>query len=192
MSRPLDRAGIFKGRPFSWEVQQADSGAVAVAIGFEAIAQYNGDGWDDWGEYETHHCYGSWWVVKKTGEINQAAVDQLATCLGWNGRLGSVAGAPPDIVVQIKVEEDTYKGTTRYKAGWMNPEDFTPNNYGASPDEVRGLEARFGSLLRAAAAGAAKAKPNGGSKPPPAAAPPATERHPDEDSPPFTDEDIPF
>jgi hypothetical protein len=179
MSRALDREGIFKAVPFKWDVQKAQSGAVAVSMGFEIKAQLDGSEWIDWSEYDAHHVYGSWWVVKRDGSVNQPAVEQLASCLGWTGRLSDVGGDAPEIVVQITVKEETFEGKTRIKATWMNPEDYVPEGIGASDDEVREIEARFGSLLRAAASGAAKAKPK---EPPP----------PQEGPPPLSDDDIPF
>lgn len=188
MSSPLDREGIFKAKPFQWDVQRAESGAVAVAIGFEIVARFDDDSeWEDWTKYSSMHCYGNWWVVKKDGTVNQGAVEQLAVALGWSGNLFEVSSSDaPDRIVQITVKEDTYHGKTRYQATWMNHEHFVPTRFGASEEEVSQLEARFGSLLRAAASGAAEAKP-----PVPNGTPPPNKRG--DDGPPLlTDDDIPF
>ena len=145
--------------PREWWVNKADSGAISISIDFDITAQFNGSDWDDWSQYEPHTCIGDYWVVKKDGTVNQGTVEQLATSLAWDGNLASVRGAPPRYLVQISVKADTYKGSTRYKAGWMNPGDFTPKG-GASDEEVQQAAGQFGSLLRAAASGAAKqAKP---------------------------------
>jgi len=182
MSVNIDRPGIFKAKPFSWRVYNAESGAVAVNIGFEILAQFAQDNsWDDWSEYETHHCYGNWWVVKRDGTINQPTVEQLASCLGWGGNLKTVTSHVPDVVVQITVKEEVYNGQARFKATWMNPEDYVPTGGGASEEEVDQLQARFGSLLRAAAAGSATQAPTTPKIPPPA-----------DEGPPLTDDDIPF
>ena len=151
--RNLDREGLFKAHLLSWKVWDADSGAVAVSCEFRVGAQWNGaDEWTDWSDYDEHRCFGNWWVVKKGGQINTSAVDQLARSLGWNGDLQGVLGPPPDRIVQISVKPEEYNGQTRFKASWMNPEDYEPQQQGASEEKVGNLQTRFGSLLRAAAA----------------------------------------
>jgi len=171
LTATLSRPGIFKARPVAWSVKQFDSGSVAINMKFLVLAELDGKDWLSWSEYEEHHVYGDWFVVKKDGTINTDAVEQLVACIGWDASLGSIVGSPPDVVVQISVKPDEYRGETRYKASWMNPEDFVPAPQGESPEEVRQLDARFGSLLRAAA-GAAKAKPKA-AKPKPATVPPS-------------------
>ena len=177
--RDLDREGIFKARPVSWHVKDATSGAVAVSFEFEIMAQWDSDsGWADWSSYDTHRCVGAWWVVKKNGQLNTGAVEQLRHAIGWTGDLRSVFGTPPETVVQITVKAEEYDGRTRFKAAWMNPEDYEPSPQGASEATVNQLQARYGSLLRAAATA------TGGRTAPAPAAPEAP--------PPLTEEDIPF
>ena len=171
--RLLDREGIFKARLLGWKVLAAKSGAVAVSCEFHVLAQWDSvGGWSDWSEYEEHRCFGSWWVVKKGGQINTDAVEQLTESLGWNGDLHSILATSPDRVVQITVKADQYNGQTRFKAAWMNPENHAPQQQVAGKEKIGQLQNRFGSLLRAAAASTAGA---------PAA--PAG---------PITDNDIPF
>lgn len=158
----LDRPGIFKARPFSWNVStKDDSQSVAVALGFLVLSQLEGEEWVSWerDDVEPHHVYGYFYVVKRDGSINSTAVKQLVESLGWNGDLRSVTGEPPDVVVQITVKEETYNGKTQLKATWMNPGDYVPQPYGASEGDVAKLQSKFGPLLRAAAGGATKAKP---------------------------------
>ncbi len=187
----LDREGIFKARPISWSVLDADSGAVAVSLEFEILAQWDGEGgWIDWAGYEMHRCFGSWWVVKKNGQINTGAAEQLAVSLGWDGDLRSVFGGPPSRIVQVSVKAEEYDGRTRYRAGWMNPEDYVPQQAGASEEKVNELQSRYGSLLRAAATATGNSAPastspadaSGTQQPPPAGNEP----------PPVTDADVPF
>ena len=169
----LDRKGIFKARLLGWKVLDAKSGAVAVSCEFQVLSQWDGaGGWSDWSEYEEHRCFGNWWVVKKGGQINTGAVEQLTESLGWDGDLQSILATPPDSTVQITVKADEYNGQTRFKAAWMNPENYEPQQPGADKEKVTQLQNRFGSLLRAAAASEAGAT----------AAPAG----------PITDEDIPF
>ena len=160
----LEQEGIFKCRPLTWEVYEAESGAVAVSFSFLVLSELDltTKEWGSWESFGEYSFFGSWWIVKKDGTINQGAVEQLAKSLGWDGDLGTVNGTPPQKVVQVTVKSATYKDETRFKGSWMNPEDYAGGSSGASsPEAVKGLSARFGSLLRAAAASAA----------PPAAAP---------------------
>lgn len=157
----IDRAGIFKARPVAWRVQPAkDSSSVAIAIEYRITAQLVNNEWEDWSQYADHYCWGNHYVVTRQGRPNDTTVRQLAESLGWTGSLADiVSGGPPDVEVQITVKEHVYNGKTTFRAEWLNPGDYVPVPGGASEDEVRGLEARFGSLLRAAAGGAAKPAP---------------------------------
>lgn len=165
MSKQLDREGIFKARPVSWRVKTFEGkSTVAIAIEFVVLAQLTEavdeagqkrHDWQDWSDYLEHRVWGDYWVITKNGAPNEVTVQQLAESLGWGGSLKAVtAGPPPDRVVQITVKADTYNGKTNFKAGWMNPGDYTPTPGGAPKEEVDALEAQFGSLLRAAASGA--------------------------------------
>jgi hypothetical protein len=156
----LDRAGIFKARPFDWSVQpSASTKSVAISIGLLIEAQYEDGEWVSWAEYEPHQTRGWWYVIGKNGQINLNAVEQLAKSLGWNGDLKAITGDAPNVVVQVSVKANEYEGKTTYKAGWMNPEDYVPESSGASDEDVSKLSVQFGSLLRAAAASAKKAAP---------------------------------
>jgi hypothetical protein len=169
----LDRPGIFKARPFNWSVEPSTSSkAVAISIGLLIEAQYENGEWISWSEYEPHQVRGWWYVIGKNGQVNQTAVDQLAKSLGWNGDLKGISNSsPPDVLVQITVQTNTYNEKTTYKAGWMNPGDFVPEFGGASEEDVAKLSVQFGSLLRAAAASVAKAAPKAAGKTPPKPAP---------------------
>lgn len=161
MTNYLDREGIFKAKPVAWKVKKFDGkNTIAIAIELAIVAQLDGQQWTDWRQYDQVHVWGDWFVMKKDGQPNTAAIEQLATSLGWDGSLRAMFGSPPDRVVQITVKAENYNGETYHKATWMNPEDFVPTGGGANEQEVGQLEARFGSLLRAAAgAGAKKAAP---------------------------------
>lgn len=157
----LDRDGIFKARPVEWSVQPSkQTKAVAIYVGCTITAQYEDGEWKSWEEYEPHSIGGWWYVIGKDGKVNTTAVEQLAKSLWWDGDLRTVAGDPPDLVVQLTVKsEPDLAGNMKRKAQWMNPEDFIPKMNGASEDDVAKLATQFGSLLRAAAAAAAPKKP---------------------------------
>lgn len=199
MTATLEREGIFKARPVKWAVRKAESGAVSVNLQLLILAQLDGDDWVSWEAAEDHFVYGDFYVVKKDGKINSAAVERLVGSLGWDGDLRSVFGDPPRVVVQATVKADTYNGVTRYKASWLNPENYVPGSFGESEDDVKQLQARYGSLLRAAASGAVKA---GAPKPAQAqaaapgkaskAAPPAAKAPAPSDDDAIPTDDIPF
>ena len=178
----LEQEGIFKARPLSWTVRKSDhTKSVGVNIKFKIVASLDGEAWLGWeGVAEDHEVYGTYYVVGKLGKVNMNACEQLVTSMGWDGSLDSiVAGPPPECVVQIEVKAETYEGETRYKAGWMNPEDHVPGSGGLGGSEVADLNKSYGSLLRGAAASIAKAKPK-------AAAPPAAPPTPPAESKPVS------
>lgn len=156
----LDRPGRFKAIPRQWRIKQFDaSQAIAIGIEFDIVAQWDGSQWIDWTSYDAQ-VWGDWFVVMKDGKPNEKPVLQLATSLGWFGGLRDILDAPPPRkVVQLTVKPDTYQGTTRHKATWMDPEDADPNaagEQGPSPEKVSVLDAKIGSQLRALAGKAAR------------------------------------
>lgn len=153
--KELDRAGIFKARPLRWYIRKSnDTQAVALSMELLILGQWGGQEWADWSEYEEHSIYGDFWVVKSDGTVNVQTVENLAKAIGWFGDLNQVTGDPPAVIVQITVKEEQYKGRSRLKVAWINHGDYTPTANEVSPEEVRDLQNRFGSLLRAAASGA--------------------------------------
>ncbi|HOX27490.1 MAG TPA: hypothetical protein PLL30_17350 [Candidatus Krumholzibacteria bacterium] len=187
MSNRLDREGIFMARAKSWLIRTFDnSEAVAVNIEFQILGQLNDQGgWDDWRQYDEHTVYGMFFIVKKDGTINTTTMEQLAKSLGWDGNLLAVMDAPPPkTAVQITVKADEYQGKVTYKASWINPKDFSPQPQGASDAKVSQLQARFGSLLRAAAAAAKQSAP--------VAAAPSAAANQSEPAPFVSDDDLPF
>lgn len=158
MSNKLDREGIFMARAIAWQVRVFESSsAAAINIEFQVLGQLNDQGgWDDWRSYEDHTVFGSFFFAKKDGTLNEVTVEQLVKSGLWDGNLFTVNdGPPPTTAVQISVGAEEYKGQTYYKAKWVNHKDFKPQPPGASEGDVRRLNDRFGSLLRACAASAA-------------------------------------
>lgn len=151
--QPMDREGIFKARPVAWKVKTfKDSQSVAIAIDFAVVGWLDQGQWVDWTEYQVG-VSGDWFVIKKDGTVNTDSVGQLSAAMGWVPSFKAVGeGPPPERVVQVTVKKDTYKDRVTFKATWMNPENFVPSSSGADAETVAGLEARFGSLLRAAGA----------------------------------------
>jgi hypothetical protein len=156
----LDRDGIFKAIPQSWAIRKNDqTQSVGISIEFLITAQLEGSEWTPWAGYADHSVWGTFYVVKKDGTVNQSAVEQLAQSLGWNGDLRAITLGPPATEVQITVKEEIYDGKSRLKATWINPGDYSPQPSGASQEDMTKLQTRYGSLLRAAVAGATKNGP---------------------------------
>lgn len=177
----LEQTGIFRCKPLSWEVVKAKSGAVGINMSFLVVEELDGDKWLSWDEYDDHMFYGTWWVVKKDGTVNQSAVEQLAKSLGWNGDIDTITDPAPDTIVQVTVKEETYEGVKRWKGDWMNPADHTGGgDFGVDGNEKKEIKSRFGSLLKAAASSALPAKkapPKGGPKSKPAPKAQTNEEH---------------
>lgn len=172
----------------SWRVKTFEGKpTVAIAMEFVILGQLDGREWTDWRDYEEHRVWGDFFIVGKEGKPNVAKVQKLNEALGWDGSLSVIVGSqPPDVTVQITVNEDAYNGRVSYRADWIEAGDYVPTS-GASTDEVKALDMRFGSLLRAAA---------GGSKKPPMKAPAPAAKKPEPKEPfnPATigPNDIPF
>lgn len=168
----LDRAGVFKARPIAMGLQPSrETKSVAVWIEFQITAQQDGSEWTDWSEYEDHSITGFFYIVKRDGNVNVPTVENLAAVLDWDGNPETIGGDPPDILVQITVEEDTYNGKTALKVKWLNSADYQGGVSTATPDQVKAISAQFGSVLRAAAGAARKTKTATKAKPPAKTAP---------------------
>lgn len=188
----LDQAGIFKVRPLDWRVRSYESSqAVAIEIDFIVVAHYDNGDWVSWEQAGDWRVRGRYFVTKKDGTPNMDTCQQLAVSMGWGGSLKATREPPPECIVQVTVKAETRDGKTFHNAQWMNPENFVPLAAGADDATVDQLEARFGSLLRAAASGSKKpgAKPAAKPKPKPEApktpAPAEPPSKPDYDEIPF-------
>lgn len=163
----IDRPGIFKAVPVSiaprtWDKPESPSNSVSMSCQFEIIAKLEGSDWHDWTGFQEgpYTVFGEYFIIKKDGTVNQTTCDQLAESLGWNGDIDAYRSGPPQVVVQIAVNQEEYQGKAQFKAGWMRPGDYVPQPRAADEQTVKSVAVRFGSLLRAATAQkAAAAKP---------------------------------
>ena len=190
----LDRAGTFKAKPVFWTVRKFDSGTVSINMQFEILSQQDGEDWISWAEVSPHAAWGSFFIVKKDGTINSRTVEDLVASIGWDGDPeGVTPDKVPDCVVQITTEADVYKGETRYKVQWINQENYVHQGGGLSADELREINAVYGSRLRAVASAAKGVAPPLAKEPKPLAkepppAPPGFENV----QPPVDEDDLPF
>lgn len=176
----LDRPGIFKATVLHWSFK-AFPGKMsrAVNIGFKITAQL-GDGnvWQDWSGYEDHTVYGDFFIVGKDGRVLVEQLERLSESLKWNGDVRDIPnGLPPEIEVQIKVEEEIYENKPRYKAMWINPKEYTGGRHNQTDiEEVSNFHNQYGSQIRAAIGAKAferdKTLPKSRSSKPPKKAPP--------------------
>ena len=154
----LAQAGIFRATATKWNLHiKADQDApLAVAVSYQITHRLIGGGeWEDWAEFEANHIVGYHYVIKSDGTVNQSGVDQLVAAFGWDGELDSIFGtSPPSSQVQLNVKEELYNGQVQVKVAWLNPGDYEPDSRGADEVQVRQLNGRFRSLLKAAASSA--------------------------------------
>ena len=202
MANEVDRSGRFRGRITNYYLDEADSGAEAIAITVAFDQIYHEGDWYDWTE-SNQEALGRIWVVKKDGKLNERQVRALIDHAGWDGSFTSVAqGEWQPTPCQVVVEEDAYRDQVRYRIAWVNAYDQAVGGGGnLSPDKVAALQAKHGAALRALAGTAkANAAPVPIEKPTRPAAPSApTPPEPPEKLPPrgekLSDEqlnDIPF
>lgn len=154
----LEDEGVYRAFPIAWTVEEKESGAVSIAFEFGIRSKWHGKeaGWSvDWapGYFTTNRT----WVVKKNGDLNQTAVDNLGKCKLWNGDWDALAGPPPNVFVLVTVGAETYEGKLRYRADWINPDADEPTARGgfapADPNVLATLRSRFQSKTRAIAGG---------------------------------------
>jgi hypothetical protein len=174
-----DRAGHFLAEIIEYGLQQAtDAQSKSVGVTFRVLLtqMWDGEKWIDWRQYEMD-AYGTSWIVKKDGTVNDRAVEDLCKHCGWDGALSSIAEftwkATP---CRVEVKEDTYKGETRYRVEWINSFDSIPGGGmgNVDSDKLKELETRFGPALRAVTANVRRNQPApNGSRPSAPPKPPA-------------------
>ena len=152
MPTPLDREGTFRVHPVEVGLKKFDSGAAAVCVKFDVLAEWDGAGWNDWHQYEIQEVFGAFFVIKKDGSLHRSKIESVRQSLGWDGRFKSlVDGGWTPTDCQVTVEREEYKGTIRYKAAWVNLYDNVPyGNVGnASDADANAMDAKYGSQMRA-------------------------------------------
>jgi len=196
----LEQPGIYKARVTGWGLgeQSKESQSVPVVLDFAIVSRFEGgDVWDDWTQYEEQTITGYFYVVGRDGKVLADTVERLARALGWNGEPSALVGPPPEVIVQITVEQETYEGKARLKVKWINPENYTPGTRVQDAQGVQQFRTQFGSQMRAAATAALKAQqsvqaPAKGVPPVRAARPPQPEPPPAVAAAADDDNDLPF
>lgn len=137
----IEEQGTYRAFPLQWTLEQADSGAIALAIRFGIYSKWQGKehGWGmDYpaGWYTDHRA----WIVKKPteeqskrglgGSLNDKAIENLSKCGLWDGDFEKLDQPPPRVFVHVEVEPEEYQGTTRWRANWVNPDGPEPKPRG--------------------------------------------------------------
>lgn len=175
--RPLEDDGVYRGFPVSWTVEPSTKeGSESVAIAFRfAVHQKWHPEQKDWSEVwpTGYFVENRTWIVKVDGKPNPGAIESLSKCGLWDGDWDKLAGPVPNVFVLLDVAAETYEGTTRYRANWVNPNADEPKARGsfspADPDLLASMRQRFQSQTKAIAGG----KKGGAAPAPPAPSPAA-------------------
>ena len=159
------RTGTFKAKASSYGLMQGKDGSqsVWVSFNFQLLEYYdeNTKTWVPWSEY-AESIFGKEIIRKKDGTLFQKGVENLCQVFDWNGNLEDWGkeGVIHMPVVQIVVEEETYKEQTRFVVAWINPLGGGGGNFSNADDRViAGLQANLGGELRAIAGNVKRNKP---------------------------------
>jgi hypothetical protein len=172
MSTDIDREGDFQIQIREAGVQKYDSGATAIAVIANVLAQFNHETgeWDDWSQYDVV-ARGYLNIIKKDGTINKSQVESLCKHAGWNGSLAMIAeGEWKPTPCSCNIEANEYKDQVSYRIGFINAFDRVPGGLGTmKPEDAKSLDAQFGSAMRAIAGSAThgNTKPAGKPSSPP-------------------------
>lgn len=150
----LDRPGIFRATITDYSLDEAKSGAVALACKFDLYQKLEANGeWRDW-NYD-QHIYGNTWLIKKDGTLNDKAQQAFMKASGWDGELESILDKSfHPWPVQIDVREEDYQGKTKFVVAFVNHHDDEGGGGGlrAMDDaKAKSLVAKFSSQFRASA-----------------------------------------
>lgn len=168
MSTEMDREGDFQIQIKEYGIQKYDSGATAIAVVADVLAQYNHETgeWDDWSGYDVI-ARGYLNIIKKDGTVNTSQVEALSKHCGWTGSLAMIAeGDWKPTPCQCSIQENTYKDQTSYRINFINAFDRVPGGIGTmKPEDAKALDMQFGGALRAAAGNANHGKTTPAGKP---------------------------
>lgn len=172
----LERQGTFKAKAIEWSVKEANTGTVGIAVLFECHEVKQGDEWRP--VMPPAFVRGDFYVMKKDGEVMQKTAHELCCSFAWGGSFDEVrVNPPPDAVVQVDVEVQTYQGRQYYKARHVRPGNMDSLGDEVSEARAKELDKRHGSALREVAKKAAAQRAE---SPPPAKESTPTTTTPDE------------
>ncbi|KKM03686.1 hypothetical protein LCGC14_1771880, partial [marine sediment metagenome] len=174
----INQAGIFKCRIVDHGLAKSSGGWPQWVAQFEAVEGYNKeeDVWIDWAGEEENEIKGYFVLIGKSGET--LGVKQIMAATGWDGVsfIELAAMDLSEVIVQTRIEPNTYKEKTTLQISWMDHEAAVPGGsvQKLDADGVKKLQAEFGNLLtNSGIVKAAGAPPKGKPKAPPVASSPA-------------------
>jgi len=156
MTQQIDREGVFQGIITEYGLREkSETGTLAVAIKAQLDAMWNGEGWDDWKEFEME-ASGFLYIIKKDGQPNTGQVESLVRHAGWDGALKSlIDGTWQPTPCQFTIKANEYQGKTDYRIDFINELNRVPGQMSnVTDDKLKALEAKFGAPLRAIAGSA--------------------------------------
>lgn len=168
---PVDREGSFRGVILEYGIKEFPSGSVSIKFKAELteIYDFEQEQWLPW-DYDME-VYGDCFVVKKDGNLNEAAIASLVDNAGWDGKFQSITDQTwKPTPCQFSVKKSEHQGKTYFNAAFINGFDDEPGGSlpQMDPVKVKGLDAKFGSQLRALTGNKMRnqAPPPVGNKPP--------------------------
>ncbi len=147
----INQPGIYKCRVVDHGLAKSSGGWPQWVAQFEAVEAYDkeGDVWLDWAGEEENEIKGFFVLIGKNGET--LGVKQITTSTEWDGvsliELGAMDFS--EVIVQLRIEPNTYKEKTTLQISWMDHEDAVPGGsvQKLDADGVKKLQAEFGHLL---------------------------------------------
>jgi hypothetical protein len=173
MSDPVnfDREGTFRGEVLEYALQDTkETKSVGVVLKLLVHDFYNRETemWEDWRQFQMEG-YGTVWIVKKDGAVNEPAAASLVEAAGWSGNLNDITTNEwrPE-PLQFDVKHEVYKNQDQFKASFIKPYDATPGGGLRAMDgkKAQGLQSALGAQFRAIAGNVKAKMPTAGSKPP--------------------------
>jgi hypothetical protein len=148
-TQPVDRVGSFRGKVQSYRAVEGKASSVSIALEVLVEDFWNGEEWENWSEY-CMVAEGMVCVVKNDKTIAEIGVRGLIEAAGWDGSMMSIfqqtwEPAP----ISFTVEEDSYKGETRLRIGFINPFDQIPGRAAMTEEKAKAFDASYGPQLRA-------------------------------------------
>ena len=191
----LEHPGIYRAVPVAWGLGQPsdNSQSMPVVIEFRVTARNDGGEWIDLTGYEDQTISGYFYIVGREGNFLARTMENLAAVLGWGGDCADLLKPPPNVEVQIVVEQQTYNGKATLKVQYLNPLDFVAGPRVQEPQGVLDFKKVFGSQMKATAAAVAKANGTAAKPAPPRApAPPPRPATPQEQATAEPEDGLPF
>lgn len=90
-------------------------------------------------------------LVDRNGGMTKNA-EQVQAALGWSGKSFAELNDTDysNVLIQFRVEENTYNGNTSLQVSWINPHDADPSRGVSKLDKaaIKNLNAKYGAALR--------------------------------------------